>query len=71
MECFTTTVGPQAAGTIRSTPEGRQSGEGWLHIDDEVVSVVQHEDVFGNYDNERVDERCVYMLVYCLTAPQT
>ncbi|KAF8475266.1 hypothetical protein DFH94DRAFT_117972 [Russula ochroleuca] len=45
------------------------NGEGWLRIDDEVVSAVRHEDVFGSGDNERVDERCAYMLSYCRTDP--
>jgi ubiquitin carboxyl-terminal hydrolase 10 len=45
------------------------SGEGWLHIDDEVVSTVRHEDVFGSGENERVDDRCVYMLFYCRNVP--
>jgi ubiquitin carboxyl-terminal hydrolase 10 len=44
------------------------NGEAWLHVDDEIVSVVQPEDVFGNGDNERVDDRCAYMLFYCRTA---
>jgi hypothetical protein len=35
------------------------SGEAWLHIDDEAVSAVRHEEVF---DNERVNDGCVYML---------
>jgi ubiquitin carboxyl-terminal hydrolase 10 len=43
------------------------SGEVWLHIDDEAVSAVRHEDVFRNRDNERVDERSAYMLFYCRT----
>ncbi|KAF8471367.1 hypothetical protein DFH94DRAFT_674368 [Russula ochroleuca] len=45
-------------------------GEGWLHIDDESVGAVRHEDVFvfGGYGNERVDDRCAYMLFYCRTA---
>ena len=45
------------------------SGEAWLHIDDEAVSAVQHEDVFGNHANEPEDDRCAYMLFYCRTAP--
>ena len=45
------------------------SGEAWLYIDDEVVSAVRHEDVFGDHDNGRVDDRCAYMLFYCRTAP--
>jgi ubiquitin carboxyl-terminal hydrolase 10 len=49
-------------------PNGKDSGseETWLHIDDEIVSAVRQEDVF--WDNERVDERCAYMLFYCRTA---
>ena len=47
----------------------RNSGEAWLHIDDEAVSVVQHEDLFGNHANEPEDDRCAYMLFYCRTAP--
>ena len=43
-------------------------GESWLHIDDEVVKVVQHEDVFGGHGGDRVDDACVYMLLYCRTA---
>jgi ubiquitin carboxyl-terminal hydrolase 10 len=45
------------------------SEEAWLRIDDEAVSAVAHEDVFGGHDNERVDDRCVYMLFYYRTAP--
>jgi ubiquitin carboxyl-terminal hydrolase 10 len=47
------------------------SGESWLHIDDEAVSVVQHEEVFGSHDNERGEDRCAYMLFYCRTAAST
>ena len=43
--------------------------EVWLNFDDEVVSAMRHEDVFGSHDNERVDDRCAYMLFYCRTAP--
>ena len=45
------------------------SGETWLHIDDEAVSTVRHEDMFGGQENERGDDRCAYMLFYCHTAP--
>ena len=45
------------------------SGEAWLHIDDEAVGALRHEDVFEGQENERVDDRCVYMLFYCRTAP--
>ena len=44
------------------------SGEAWLRIDDEDMSAVRHEDVFGGHDNEQVDDRCVFMLFYCRTA---
>ena len=40
---------------------------GWLHIDDESVRAVRHEDVFGAHGDERVDDQCVYMLFYCRT----
>jgi ubiquitin carboxyl-terminal hydrolase 10 len=42
------------------------SGDVWLHIDDEMVSTLRHEDVFGTrrHGNERVDERCAYLLFY-------
>ena len=45
------------------------NGEAWLRIDDEAVSAVRHEDVFGVHDNESGDDRCAYMLFYCRTAP--
>ena len=45
------------------------NGEAWLHIDDEAVSAVRHEDVFGGHGNQRVDEGCAYMLFYCRTGP--
>ena len=40
------------------------SGEGWLHIDDESVCSVQHEDVFGRRDIEWAEGRCAYLLFY-------
>jgi ubiquitin carboxyl-terminal hydrolase 10 len=40
------------------------SGEAWLHIDDETVSAVRHEDVFRGHDNDRADDRCAYLLFY-------
>ena len=48
---------------------GSGNGEAWLHIDDEDVSAVWSEDVFGRGNNERGDERCAYMLFYYRTAP--
>ena len=44
------------------------SGEAWLHIDDEIVSAVGHEDVFGDHYKEWVDGQCAYMLFYCRSA---
>jgi ubiquitin carboxyl-terminal hydrolase 10 len=44
-------------------------GEGWLHIEDEAVRKVRHEDVFGDDSNEQVDDRCAYMLFYCHVSP--
>ena len=43
------------------------SGEVWLHIDDEAVSAVQHGEMFGGHDTERMGN--VYMLFYCPTTP--
>ena len=42
--------------------------EGWLHIDDETVHAVRHEDVFGVDGDERVNDRSAYMLFYCRSA---
>ncbi|KAF5364681.1 hypothetical protein D9758_005578 [Tetrapyrgos nigripes] len=36
--------------------------EGWIRIDDELVSDVRHEDVFG--EPEKDDPRCAYLLFY-------
>ena len=47
------------------------SGEAWLHINDEVLSAVRHEDVFKGHGNGRVDNQCAYMLFYCRTTTQT
>ena len=41
--------------------------EAWLRIDNEAVSVVNHEDVFGAQDLEWRDDRSAYMLFYCRT----
>ena len=38
-------------------------GDAWLHVDDEAVSAVRHEEVFGGHDNERAS-----MLFYCRIA---
>lgn len=35
--------------------------EGWIRIDDDLVSDVRHEDVFGGTDR---DDRCAYLLFY-------
>jgi len=45
------------------------SGEAWLHIDDETVRAVRHEDVFGGNGNERSDDRCAYLLFYRRASP--
>ena len=45
------------------------SGEVWLHIDDEVVSRMGHEDVFREHGTGRAaDETCAYLLFYCRTS---
>jgi ubiquitin carboxyl-terminal hydrolase 10 len=43
--------------------------DAWMHIDDEIVRAVGHEEVFGGPDNEREDDQCAYMLFYCRAAP--
>ena len=49
------------------------AGEVWLHINDEAVSPVRDEDVFGDHGTDSAeraaDERCAYLLFYCLTSP--
>lgn len=51
-------------------PDGESgSGKTWLRIDDEVVSTVRQEDVFGGHENELGDGRCAYMLLYCRIDP--
>lgn len=45
----------------------RDSEDDWLHIDDETVSKLRHEDVFGRHGDEQVDDRCAYLLLYCRT----
>jgi ubiquitin carboxyl-terminal hydrolase 10 len=47
------------------------TGEDWLHIDDEVVTPMGHEDVFGEHSTERAaKEQCAYLLFYCRTSPR-
>jgi ubiquitin carboxyl-terminal hydrolase 10 len=45
------------------------TGEVWLHIDDEVVTRLGHDDVFGERGERVADERCAYLLFYCRTSP--
>ena len=48
--------------------------EVWLHIDDEAVSPVRDEDVFGEHGTDSAeraaDEGCAYLLFYCRTSPK-
>ena len=48
------------------------AGEVWLHIDDEAVSLVRDEDVFGKHGTDsaerEADELCAYLLFYCRTS---
>ena len=55
--------------TVNVLHSSEDSGtrEVWLHIDDEAVRVVRHEEVFGDHVNEQEDDRCGYMLFYCRT----
>ena len=56
--------GHYSVGVLQSNGDNG-SGEAWLHIDDETVSTVGHEDVFGEHENDSGDNRCAYMLFYC------
>ena len=58
-----------ARGSGGNGGNGGVSGKAWLHIDDETVSAVQHEDVFGGNGNERADDRCAYLLFYRRASP--
>ncbi|KAI0267533.1 hypothetical protein BGY98DRAFT_408494 [Russula aff. rugulosa BPL654] len=52
---------------LHSNGEG-DTGECWLRIDDEVVTRMRHEDVFGEHGAERAaDEQCAYLLFFCRT----
>ena len=54
---------------LRPNGDG-DTGEDWLHIDNEAVSPVRHEDVFREHDTERAaDEGSAYLLFYCRTSP--
>jgi ubiquitin carboxyl-terminal hydrolase 10 len=47
-------------------PDGDgDTGEVWLHIDDETVTQMGREDVFGEHGEQVADERCAYLLLYC------
>ena len=48
----------------QNTHDGRKESEAWLHIDDEIVTTVRQEDVFGRHDKEQTDDRCAYLLFY-------
>ena len=49
--------------------DGDTGEEVWLHIDDEAVSRIRHEDVFGGHGTERVpDEWRAYLLFYSIVA---
>ena len=45
-----------------NTANAKSSREGWVRIDDELVSDVRHDDVFGAYEKD--DARCAYLLFY-------
>ena len=49
---------------LHSNGEG-DTGECWLHIDDEVVTRMRHEDVFGEHGAEwAADGQCAYLLFF-------
>ena len=55
--------------TVDVLHPNRYSGdrEAWLRINNEAVSAVNHEDVFGAEDLEWRNDRGAYMLFYCRT----
>jgi len=58
-----------SSGGVAGSSNAGGGGEAWLHIDDETVSAVRHEDVFGRGNGkERSDDRCAYLLFYRRTA---
>lgn len=47
-------------------PNGNRGGrEVWLHIDDETVTTVQHEEMFEGLRGKRDENRSAYVLFYC------
>jgi ubiquitin carboxyl-terminal hydrolase 10 len=49
---------------------GGNAGEVWLHIDNEAVTPMRDEDVFGVHGTELgTEKRCAYLLFYCRTFP--
>ena len=45
------------------------TGGVWLHVDDEAVSPMRHEDVFREHGTEQTaDGQCAYLLFYCCTS---
>jgi ubiquitin carboxyl-terminal hydrolase 10 len=58
--------GHYSVDVLHSNREG-DTGEGWLRIDDEVVTQMRHEDVFGG-DNT-ANDHCAYLLFYCRISP--
>ena len=45
-----------------------RSGDAWVRVDDDSVSTVGNDEVFGRHDNERPDDRYAYLLFYRRTA---
>ena len=56
-------VPTSAAGAV-SGAGALKPREGWIRIDDDLVSDVRHEDVFGAPTQEREESRCAYLLFY-------
>jgi ubiquitin carboxyl-terminal hydrolase 10 len=50
---------------LRTNGDG-DTGEDWLHIDNEAVTPIRHEDVFGEHGAGRA---AAYLLFYCRTSP--
>ena len=54
--------GHHTVGVLHQNGDG-DSGEAWLHIDDDVMSAVRHEDVFGGLGNEGGRRLCLFAIL--------
>lgn len=55
---------PPVNSSSSPSPAAQKMREGWVRIDDEFVSDVRVDDVFGPQAFERDENRCAYLLFY-------